>query len=182
MVPAHGRMFRPVLVDHTRRYPAWEVDDLYKLIHQAAMGAEHAITDPVAVRNWLDQELRELGPGPDEPLIDPISPDGKIVRVHLRPFKQRRLPAEGLLGAFLETGRRVHPSVDRFTTFAAITADAAREGLLPFRAEPIEARLADLRLSGLPPVHHSPRYVELYSPAYRVVARELLGEDVLAHA
>lgn len=172
--------FRRVLVGHTRRYPAWEPADVYKLIHQAAMGSEHAITDEVAARDWLDRELRELAPGPDEPLIDPISPDGKIVRVHLRPFAQRRLPVDGLLRAFLETGRRVDPSIERFAMFAAAAEEAAREGLLPFRVGQWSARLAGLREAGLPPVHHSARYIERYSPAYRVVARDLLDGDLPA--
>jgi hypothetical protein len=169
---------RHILADHARRYPAWELDDLYKLIHQAAMGSEHAITDEAGIRDWLNRELRDLGPGPDEPMIDPISPDGRIVRVHLRPFVQRRLPAERLLRAFLATGRRVDPSPERLATFAVAASHAARQGLLPFRVEQLDARLAGLRASGLPPVHHSARYLEQYLPAYRVVARDLLEDDI----
>ena len=171
--------FRSILVDHARRYPAWELDDLYKLIHQAAMGSEHALADEARAREWLNRELATLGPSPAEPLIDPISPDGRIVRVHLRPFRRLRLPPENLLQAFLETAQQVAPSNERFSELAAAASQASQQGLLAFTAAQVDAYMAQRQDSGHPPVHHSPRYVQLYRPAYRVVARDLLTDGVL---
>ena len=37
--------FGAVVMSHVARYPAMTVSDLYKLTHQAAFGAEHAIPD-----------------------------------------------------------------------------------------------------------------------------------------
>ena len=76
---------RRMLLDHNRRYPHCGVEDLYKLLHQAAMGSEHAAPEESIARSWLEQELSQLGPGPAEPIVDPIRPDGEVVRVHLRP-------------------------------------------------------------------------------------------------
>ena len=74
-----------ILQDHLARYPKMQARDVYKLLHQAAMGSEHAVTDIASARAWLERELAEIGPGPAEPLVDPISPDGQIARIHLRP-------------------------------------------------------------------------------------------------
>jgi hypothetical protein len=63
---------------------------VYKLLHQAAMGSEHAAPEEALARAWLDRELSQMGPGPAEGVVDPISPDGEVVRVHLRPFVGRR--------------------------------------------------------------------------------------------
>jgi hypothetical protein len=78
-----------VLHAHIARYPAMQIQDIYKLVHQAAMGSEHAISSARGPRMWLERELAEMGSGPEETLIDPISGDGQIVRVHLRPFLAR---------------------------------------------------------------------------------------------
>jgi hypothetical protein len=34
---------RDILIEHARRYPCWELDDVYKLIHQGAMGSKHEV-------------------------------------------------------------------------------------------------------------------------------------------
>ncbi|MDW8226743.1 MAG: hypothetical protein RMJ60_02985 [Anaerolineales bacterium] len=49
-----------VLLSHFARYPAMGLADLYKLIHQAALGSEHAIRNPEAARRWLNEELASL--------------------------------------------------------------------------------------------------------------------------
>lgn len=172
---------RSVLIDHARRYPLWAVDDLYKLIHQAAMGAEHALSDLAEVGEWLMRELAHLDPGPSESLIDPISPDGQVVRVHLRPFAALQLEQGSLLRAFIRTAE-IPPSTDRLDDFAKVAIQLASEGYLPFAADQVRRYLAEQRDSGFPAVHHSREYQRSYKPAYRVMARLYLPEEILAAA
>lgn len=178
--PSHD--MRSILEHHARRYPHWAIADLYKLIHQAATGSEHAVSDEAQARSWLKRELAQLGPGQDEPLLDPISPDGRIVRLHLRPFARRRLDPEALLQAFILTASAFPPSADRLLDYAAVAGQLAQEGLLPFSAEQISRYFSDWQADGFPAVHHSWRYTQDYQPAYRVVARELLPSEIVAVA
>lgn len=173
---------RSILNEHARRYPQWEVDDLYKLIHQAAMGSEHGMSDETSLRDWLMQELAQLGPGPGEPLVDPISPDGRIVRVHLRPFTILQSPLEPLLQAFIRTSREVPPSPRLLVEYAADAVLLAGEGMLPFSRGLVASFMADMRARNFPAVHHSLRYSQLYHPAYRVVSRDLLPQEVISAA
>ena len=168
-----------ILIDHTRRYPEWEIEDLYKLIHQAAMGSEHAVTDEIGARNWLLQELTHLEHGLNEALIDPISPDSQIVRVHLRPFASQQFKAEPLLQAFIRTARAISPSKERLIEYASIATQLAREGQLPFKDAHMHAYFDQMRVAQFPAAHHSNRYEKLYHPAYRVVARELLPKEFI---
>jgi hypothetical protein len=92
--------------------------DLYKLIYQAAMGPEHAVSDEAGARKWLLEEIRNLGSGPEEPLVDSISPDGGVVRVHLRPFVRAKADVEQLLDAFLYTAHEFHGSTQRLETYS----------------------------------------------------------------
>ncbi len=154
---------------HFNRYPAMQIQDLYKLVYQAAMGSEHATPDPVSARAWLISELNEMGDGPAEPLLDPVSPDGEILRVHLRPYAASGGDAELLLGAFLRTARDFHGQPE---TLEAYWAAAARTHLFP--APEMDEFIETMRARRLPAAHHSESYARNYKPAYRVVARRYL--------
>ena len=69
-------MIERILRSHISHYPSMQIQDLYKLLHQAAIGSEHALANPESARNWLTRELAEMGEGILELLTDPISADG----------------------------------------------------------------------------------------------------------
>lgn len=173
---------RSILIDHQRRYPLWSVDDLCKLIHQSATGSEHAIIDEGHVRDWLLSELASLKTGPEEPLLDRITPDGQVVRVHLRPFVRLGLDPEALLQAFILTAEKITPSTNLLLQYADLASQLADDGILLIAAPDISQRVKQLASDGFPAVHHSRRYEKAYLPAYRVVAREALPSEFLASA
>jgi hypothetical protein len=47
---------------HIQRYPAIDILDIYKLLHQAVFGPGHAITAVKAAREWLERETETLAP------------------------------------------------------------------------------------------------------------------------
>lgn len=129
------------------------------------MGSGHAVSDIESARSWLTRELVEMGKDPPEPLIDPISPDGEIARVHLRPFVAAGLDPEILLDAFIRTANEYHGDVRLLERFwRAATA-------IPlFPAARMDEFIQSMKVQNYPAVHHSPEYEQLYRPAYRVVA------------
>jgi len=171
---------RDILIDHARRYPRWALEDLYKLVHQGAMGSEHAVIDEARAREWLTRELADLRSGPDEPLLDPISAGGSIVRVHLRPLVRLGLDAELLLGAFVRTAREFRGSTESIEVGFAEAAGLARDGLLAFGVADVRSLVARMRTVGFPAVRHSAVFRAEYHPAYRVVARAFLPWELPA--
>jgi hypothetical protein len=169
-----------ILADHARRYPRMQIADLYKLLHQAAMGSEHAVSDKEGVRAWLERELATMGPGAEEPLVDPISPGGEIVRVHLRPFVAAGYDPEGLLDAFLRTAREWQGSVERLRLYWAAAEQMVTLGQLRFAQEQIVDFGQHLASQGFPAAHHSAAYQQAYRPAYRVVVRACLPRALLS--
>ena len=169
--------FRRILATQMERYPRLQVQDLYKLIHQAAMGSEHAARDEAAARQWLESELSRLGDGPEEPEVESISPDGAIVRVHLRPYAASGGDPLRLLAAFLGTARKYKGDESRLRRYWDCAEEMCRSGELPFREEELRRFFADMKGQGYPAVHHSKEYAEAYRPAYRVVARAFLTEE-----
>ena len=160
-----------ILAVQYRRYPCLQIVDLYKLLHQASMGSEHAVSDEAGVRAWLKREVATMGAGPADPLIDEISPTGEIVRVHLRPYLAAGHDPEKLLEAFLRTAREYRGSVEHLQQYGKVAEWVASAGLLPFQPGQIGAFMQSMKQHGFPAAHHSQIYEELYQPAYRVVAR-----------
>ncbi len=158
-------MFSAILSDHHARYPAMQIEDLYKLLHQGVMGSEHAVSDPAAARAWLERELGEMGAGPPEPLTEPISPDGRLLRVHLRPYVAQGGDAEALLAAFIRTANESHGDPRLLVRRWRLAS-----GLRFFPRAEMERFFQSMQAQGFPAVHHSDTYSRLYRPAYRVVA------------
>jgi hypothetical protein len=166
--------FRGILSDHALRYPRMEIQDLYKLIFQASFGSEHAVTSPSDAEAWLTRELAALGQGPEEPIVDPISPDGRLVRMHLRPFIAARGEPNGLLEAFMRTARDYHGTVRMLYRLWGYAEHMAAAGLLPFSRDALREFFAERQARGFPAVHHSEVYAQTYRPAYRVVHRRFM--------
>jgi hypothetical protein len=146
--------------------------DIYKLIHQASLGSEHAVRDYEQARRWLEQEIASLGTGPDEPVEDPISPQGDLLRIHLRPFLRQGGDIQGLLQAFVRTANEYHGSFDRLKRFWLAVELLAEKGRIESRLDEVNAFWTEMEARDFPAAHHSPVYQERYRPAYRVVARQ----------
>ncbi|MDX1394718.1 MAG: hypothetical protein R3195_10005 [Gemmatimonadota bacterium] len=159
---------------HAARYPLMETADIYKLLHQAVLGSEHAVTDLAGARAWLDREIAELEPGPPEPLIDPLGAAGSVVRIHLRPFLEAGGDPDRLAEAFALTADRVSAGpTDLGCALEAAVAGLATDGAMS-AARDLE-RFAAARLDeGYPAVHHSDAFAAAYGPAYRVIAHDLV--------
>ena len=163
-----------VLAGQAARYPQMQVQDLYKLLHQAALGSEHAVQDLAGARAWLEREVSRLGDGPADPLLEAISPDGRILRVHLRPYLRTGQDVQALLAAFIRTAEEFHGSKRNLKEYGAAAARMAAGGMLPFSKGQVTEFFAAMERQDFPAVDHSPLYQRLFHPAYRVVSQEFL--------
>jgi hypothetical protein len=163
-----------LLAHHLQRYPRMELVDVYKLLHQAAMGPGHAIENAKSARDKLEAEVAQLGTGPDDPVADPISPDGKLARVHLRPYVAAGHSASLLVDAFVRTGHSYPSAPERLEKFCACLGDLAAAGGIPFPRDQVERYVQAIAGQAYPVMRHSDAYRAAYQPAYRVVALDLL--------
>jgi hypothetical protein len=161
-----------ILDSHIKRYPRMEVDDVYKLCHHASMGSEHAITDKKSVEDWLHRELQNMGGGPEEPLVDEIASDGRIIRVHLRPYFEARDDPKALLDAFIKTAYEFKKNEGLMVAYWNVLDEMAAADALPKSLKDYNEFFTRMQLNGFPAVHHSAEYEKAYRPAYRVIARE----------
>jgi hypothetical protein len=174
-----------LLKQHLQRYPQMQLADIYKLLHQAALGNGHAVRDEAAVHAALREEIATMGSGPDEPLTDPISPDGTLARIHLRAYAAAGHDIDALAHAFAATAQQRPPERDKLERFCACLGDFAATGggttpsfapgEIAFDAARVRAYFAQIVESGYPVVHHSDAFRSAYRPAYRVVQIDLLS-------
>jgi hypothetical protein len=169
--------FRSILAEQVGRYPRLELQDLYKLIYQAAMGSEHAISDTDMVHTSLERELATLADGPAEPVIEDISPDSRLVRINLRPYFAAKGDRSALITAFVRTANEYKGSDCQLRRYWSYAERMAADGELPFRYAALERFFAQMQEQGLPAVHHSATYASAYHPAYRVIIYELLARS-----
>ncbi len=159
---------------HARRYPLWQIVDVYKLAYQAVFGAEHALRDVRAARAYLEMEWNALPvlTSGTEMLAEPLRPDGSLVRLNLRPCKAQGWRVDAVFTAWLLTAERVRGSGEALRALWDEVEALAEAGELPFAPAALRAFWAEQAEAGFPAVHHSPTYRAAYAPAYRVVLRE----------
>jgi hypothetical protein len=169
---------RGIILAEVDHHPLMQPQDLYKLLHQSAMGSEHAVGDTVGVRLWMERELTTMGALPAgmevESMIDTISPGGRVVLVHLRPWVAAGRSTDSLLAAFVQTATYLARDSAVLSKYLGFADSLATRGELPFGAAAWRDQVDGARRGGYPAVHHSDTFVQAYRPAYRVVAGDLV--------
>ena len=165
--------WRGAVEQYAGKHPLAEAADLYKLVHQGIMGSEHAVSDTAAASAWMRRELATLSTPASKDtraaLIEKLPPDGRFVRVNLRPFIAAGGDPSQLVRAFVATANQSKGDTAQFACVErALTRGDARQAF---------SRLASLiherRKTGFDAAHHSAAFEATYSPAYRVVRATL---------
>ena len=154
-----------------RADPEVRIEDAYKWLFHATRGGEHAIQNEFAVRKWLDQEWATLGPPlPDEPLWTPLTPDGRVGRLNLRPYRAQGGRADALHAAFLASAKSFAADPARFRTAWKALGHALAKTPQGHLTHAEWKRLdRAMRAQDYPASHHSPEYETARQPAYRVL-------------
>lgn len=173
-----AQSYLDLLDAHVARYPLMVWQDAYKLLFQGILGPKHLVTAPEAFETRLLAEYTAVPPATDELLYEPVRPDGRLLRVHLRPFKAHGGDPDRLLAACFAAARMPWGAPSELAAVWTDVAQARRAGRWP-QLGVVTAFSAWLAASGYPAVHHSAQYREVYRPAYRLICAT--GE-LIAHA
>lgn len=168
--------FQKVVHEQLQRYPATQIEDLYKLVFQAALGNEHLMTDSAMVHDYLIRELESIQASSLVPSFEEISPDGEVVRLNLRPFKARQGDHRALFRAMMQTARTFQKSSENLEKYLNDLEQMANSGAIAFDAAAMQSSFREMRAKGFPAVHHSAVYEEKYAPAYRVILKKFAPE------
>jgi len=160
---------RRAVFAEVKKYPKLEIQDLYKLAYQAAMGNENIMDDKDAAKKSLDDELAAVDTLANEPLIEYLTSDSSMARVNLRAMKKQKKNSENLLEAIMQTASSVQPSTELLREFLSDLELLAEDGRIPFKKDDLSSYFSTKEKENYPAVRHSKAVDEEYRPAYRVV-------------
>ncbi len=162
--------FIDLIRKHRDQKKQFDIADAYKLIYQSVFGPEHLLSDHERVMQRLVQELDAMEGEFNEPLIEPISVDGNVVRLNLRPYKLLKGDATQLFQAMVQSSQQIRGSKDKFLLLWRQFLLAVMAGMFEFDREAVLRFDAQMSTQNYPAVHHSPGYREANRPAYRVLS------------
>jgi hypothetical protein len=150
------------------------------MLHQGAMGPHHLVEHVDAARTHLWQEYEQVGEHePKEPLMEPVSITGAVLRINLRPFKQRCGNLNGLFECMLVSAQSIVPDEALLRTlwqdFKALNIQEA----LGFDLHEIVSLDELIAKEGLMAISHSPEYRLQERPMYRVLLDRIIKSAAL---
>ncbi len=156
---------------HHQTRPHMQIQDIYKLLYQAYMGIGHLIADQDSALAYLRRECEALSTlGGDEPLWEPISLDGAVGRVNLRPFLHSGMELESLAAALMDFAQHPPGTKQQLQTAwqdVGHLMDAGQLTLWP--VQEFRDLTEQLEQNDYPAMHHSAAYRKAYRPAYRIL-------------
>ncbi len=161
-----NRETKNLLLLHRNSHPDMQINDLFKFIFHSAFGCEHLISSPEAVEKYIKEEYKK---GVHDEEIETL--DGDFVRVPLS-YLGKGLSTETLAKIFYLSAKEEKDSIDEFKRRLAVAGGLVREGYFSFGYEEFSLELQEWEEKGFLPVHHSEKYRQTYSPAYRVISKK----------
>lgn len=152
------------LLEHAQRYPAWQAQDVLKLLYQRYLGCGHFAPSEDAAHVRMMQEWEEVTADASLPLVEALG-DG-YVRIHLAAAKAAGISPETLVKLFLASAHMPTAAARETLLQAVHHLNINSLGVDP---QEWEALLRDWESAGMPAVSHSEAYRAAYHPAYRVV-------------
>ena len=171
--------------------------DIYKCLHQGEFGLGHSIDNPANFKDQLAHEFSRAKPTATEPTLENVAPDGSVLRLNLRPyrnlFKDNEIKARNLLQQVCFDSARIEKG-DRERFFATLAAFREMNNMGEFNVggmiyvfpqgmvDHFLREIMDLtrRLGSVPVLCHSPVYRQFNAPTYRVVDRVVLKGSPLS--
>jgi hypothetical protein len=177
-VLAYALVLSQALLDHAfgqwRSTPEMRIEDAYKWLFHATLGGEHAVTSEDGPRRWLDREWPTVAdPVKGELETVPLTPDGRLVRINLRPYRARNGDKEMLLWTFVLSAQKFKSDKREFVReWNALGARLEQRAWNRLTHSEWSRLDIALRPKNFPAIDHSAIYEKTYKPAYRVVLRE----------
>lgn len=153
---------------HLGHYPLLKAEDIYKLIFQGVFGPGHLLIDKKKEQENLYREVALAVSAKIGAEVEPVDPDGLLVRVNLASIVGSVTKTERLFQALVYTAQNFTPQPELLTS-RLHTALKWCQSALPQEAKRFQTIIAQPQH----PPRHSATYVENYHPAYRVVLSRL---------
>ncbi len=167
-----------IIREHMSLYPLCEVLDIYKVLFQANMGPAHNFHSHND--DYFINEQWNIAVANTKHAIEPISPDGEIVRAHFGALREQNIQLSSVLRAFELTAEHFVPNQELLQTLWQDLGEAIREGELFLSPGQYRDLSAKIRANGFVAMHHSEAFRSAYDPAYLVVFARYIKPAILS--
>ena len=155
-----------LIIKHCEAYPKLEIEDIFKYLHQSALGCEHLVSSESEALKRISSEYATVSKD-GEPKIEEL--DGEYSRVFLSNLSYGLTPETLAKLFFLSAKKEPHGILALEEKIRAVKA-LAEDGMLPFESEKFKEKLDEWKKGGYSALHHSEAFRNEYRPAYRVIA------------
>lgn len=168
-----------IVLSHRSQHPEAEPVDLYKLARQATYGdGARLIEDARApLASILDEiDGLDLEPRDWEPVVEPISVNTDLARVHLRPFFRAGGDPRRLARALIGTAESFGEAPEQLAALLGELRAVLRSEWPEMSHLTFDKLLREQASDGFGVLPHSEIFLDLYDPHYRVVSLKQLAE------
>lgn len=155
-----------LLLMHCKKYPALQIQDLFKYLYQSSYGCEHMVSSLQAAVDYIREEYENLC---SDNKTDIEELDGAYYRVGLS-WLNTGLSANTLGKLFYLSAKKEEYASKKLTEKIRAAQKLVWDKLLPFQKDEFEKAVKEWEKTGFSPVHHSKIFKEAYNPAYRLIA------------
>ena len=149
-------------------HPYAQPQDYIKLIFQSEFGPGHLIPNADYARKRLYDEWEQAQKLPAE---QPQDIGGGYIRLCIKGVDESEL--EKINHRFVTAANQKAGSDSGFMAKLDLMIAMASEGLLPFDAKRADTAVKDYLAGGIRPTSHTEIYHSHYTPAYRVVKKDI---------
>lgn len=161
-----------LIMMHIKQYPMMEIQDMFKLFHQASFGPAHFNKQPSIdfIMKYLDEELSQVNVNDEKPSVIKIGQE--YIRIDLIAIIKGEITREELAQTFYQS---MQDSIDRnqaiiqFNSYCHVLLKLIHHNQMAFNENEVVSHLKWYIDQDYPAVHHSKTYQSHYTPHYRVV-------------
>lgn len=159
---------RQRLTEHYKTYPKLQIQDIFKFLHQSALGCEHIVFSLEKATEYIKEEYIR-GIAANSVFVEEL--DGDYSRVHLS-CMNRGVSSEALGEMLFLSAKKEPEGKSKLKKKLQIAEEMVSEKLLPFNYDEFKEFAQKWEKDGFPAIHHSEVFRENYKPAYRVVSNK----------
>lgn len=165
--------YQAAVSDLLERYPESTLKDIYKSFFQDRFGPGHLVSDTIAAKRYLHNELESMGES-SLPYYEPAGCGNNYVRVNLSVIKDGLISKETFFDIFLESAGQVKfPPISQWQNEWNEILKAVPQSLGNYAAD--KAEIDSLLENGKYASHHSAGYENAYQPHYRLISKDLFN-------
>ena len=160
-------------------YPESSLQDIYKNFYQDRFGPGHAISNPEAVMQYLENELSAMDDAELSQQIELLGWEHNFVRIPLSMIKTGEINKEDLNQLFIESAFEIRPEAgEQWKKEWQQITRIIEKRKLPVKNFSEDKQRIDSLLNENPTVaiHHSEAFRKHYHPHYRIVRKDLFEE------